>query len=117
MIINHFDFFKTTKKININTKVEITKKKFGNKTFNRAISGDKIENKLNKDYNNYISNRIKASKSFNGKKYNKEKNKENNKNKAVIKLIKKNYGDKENIRDNYGKNSVGKNNNKNQIFF
>ena len=112
-ISKNFDFFKTTRKTNINTKVEITKKKFGNKTFNRAISGDKIENKLNKDYNNYISNRIKASKSFNGKKYNKEKNKENNKNKAVIKLIKKDYGEKENIRDNYGKNSVGKNNNKN----
>ena len=114
-ISKNFDFFKTTRKTNINTKVEITKKKFETKSFNRAISGDKIENKLNKDYNNYISNRIKASKSFNGKKYNKEKNKENNKNKAVIKLIKKDYGDKENIRDNYGKNSVGKNNNKNQI--
>ena len=114
-ISKNFDFFKTTRKININTKVEITKKKFETKSFNRAISGDKIENKLNKDYNNYISNRIKASKSFNGKKYNKEKNKENNKNKAVIKLIKKDYGEKENIRDNYGKNSVGKNNNKNQI--
>ena len=33
----------------------------------------------------------------------------------MIKLIKKDYGEKENIRDNYGKNSVGKNNNKYQI--
>ena len=71
--------------------------------FWRAINRNKIENK---DNNNYISNRIKAPKSLNSKIYNKE-NKNN-----VIKLTRKKYGDKENIRDNNEKNFVGNDNNK-----